>query len=227
MAPRHRVFVDRENKLKECSKCGEIKSYSEFVKDPYKSLGITSNCKVCRRKAGKRYRQENPEKVKASRRPPEHWRQWRKDNPGKNAEYTRRWRKKNREKVNAMARRRRQKSNNHRIKSNLRGRLNDALKRHSATKGRPISKLLGCTIEQFKSHLESRFTDGMSWDNYGRGMDKWHIDHIKPCNTFDLTKEEDQAACFHYTNMQPLWAIDNLKKRKGEKMANKVLVSTP
>lgn len=62
--------------------------------------------------------------------------------------------------------------------------------------------------KQLKKHLEIKFTKGMSWENYG----KWHVDHIKPCAKFDLTKESEQRKCFHYTNLQPLWAIDNFKK---------------
>lgn len=69
-------------------------------------------------------------------------------------------------------------------------------------------ELIGCSIEQLLEHLESQFQDGMTWDNYG----EWHIDHIKPCAMFDFTKEEDQRECFHYTNLQPLWAEDNLRK---------------
>jgi hypothetical protein len=69
-------------------------------------------------------------------------------------------------------------------------------------------KLVGCNIEQLKQHLESQFKLGMSWNNYG----KWHIDHIKPCVSFDLSKSKEQARCFHYTNLQPLWAKENLIK---------------
>jgi desulfoferrodoxin (superoxide reductase-like protein) len=58
--------------------------------------------------------------------------------------------------------------------------------------------------------LEKQFKLGMNWDNYGRSG--WHIDHIKPCASFDLTKKEEQLKCFHYTNLQPLWARENLIK---------------
>lgn len=72
--------------------------------------------------------------------------------------------------------------------------------------------LLGCTIRQLRDHLESQFGPGMTWDNYGlRG---WHIDHKRPCASFDLTDPEQQAACFHFSNLQlqPLWAEENLRK---------------
>lgn len=70
---------------------------------------------------------------------------------------------------------------------------------------------LGCSIQTFKTHLENKFLPGMSWENKGL----WHIDHIRPCASFDLSKEDELKKCFHYTNMQPLWAEDNL--RKGSK----------
>lgn len=71
-----------------------------------------------------------------------------------------------------------------------------------------IASLVGCTHEELKSHLESRFLPGMSWLN----RRKWHIDHIRPCASFDLTDPLQQAECFHYTNLQPLWAADNIAK---------------
>jgi hypothetical protein len=70
--------------------------------------------------------------------------------------------------------------------------------------------LLGTTIEHLKKHFESQFRDGMSWENYG--LTGWHIDHIKPCASFDLTNLEEQKRCFHYTNLQPLWWWENLAK---------------
>jgi len=69
-------------------------------------------------------------------------------------------------------------------------------------------KVLGCSFKQLQTHLEKQFKIGMTWDNYG----EWHIDHIIPCASFDLTDPEQQKKCFHYTNLQPLWAEDNLKK---------------
>lgn len=95
-----------------------------------------------------------------------------------------------------------------RIKKNLRGRIYVALKR--GIKTATTMELLGCTIEEFKVYIELQFKDGMGWHNYTK--DVWHLDHIKPCKLFDLTKKEQQIACFHFSNLQPLWAIDNLVK---------------
>ena len=98
---------------------------------------------------------------------------------------------------------------NYRILGCLRARLRIALKNNS--KFTNTKKLIGCNVEHLKKHLQSKFTKGMSWNNYG--VYGWHIDHIKPCILFDLSKTEQQQECFHYTNLQPLWAEDNLKKR--------------
>lgn len=95
-----------------------------------------------------------------------------------------------------------------RTKKRLRGRIYVALKRGVKSQG--TMELLGCIIEQFKSHFQSLFTEGMNWDKYMKG--EIVIDHIKPCASFDLTMPEQQKECFHYTNMQPLWELDNLKK---------------
>lgn len=69
-------------------------------------------------------------------------------------------------------------------------------------------QLVGCTSEQLRQHLEAQFTDGMSWDNFG----DWEIDHKHPCAKFDLSDPEQQRQCFHYTNLQPLWAEVNRRK---------------
>jgi len=97
---------------------------------------------------------------------------------------------------------------NYRIIHNLRGRLYKAFIRNP--KLDTTINLLSCSIEQLKTHLGKQFTEGMSWNNYGQ----WHIDHIKPCASFDLSKPSEQAKCFNYLNLQPLWAKDNLSKGK-------------
>ena len=95
--------------------------------------------------------------------------------------------------------------------------LRNKLKRHLIKGTNPefsytkaASSLLGCTVEELKTHIENQFEDGMTWENWTR--DGWHLDHIVPCSSFDLTKNEEQEKCFHYTNLQPLWAEDNLSK---------------
>ena len=98
------------------------------------------------------------------------------------------------------------------IKKNLRRRIHHVLK--NGYKSKHTFDLIGCTAEKFKEYIESRFLDGMSWDNYSpKG---WHIDHIVPCYKFNLLLESEQQQCFHYTNQRPLWAKDNLSRKKKQ-----------
>ncbi len=103
----------------------------------------------------------------------------------------------------------------YRIAANLRGRLNQALKRQYK-KGSAVADL-GCTVEEFKQYIESLFQPGMSWDNWGR--DTWHLDHKRPLASFDLSDREQFLQACHYTNYQPLWAVENLAKRWKEDVA--------
>jgi hypothetical protein len=98
------------------------------------------------------------------------------------------------------------------LKQQLSHRIYLALK--NKVKSKRTKDLLGCTIEELWIHLEKSFKPGMTKENYG----KWHVDHVKPCASFDLTKPEEQAKCFHYTNLQALWAKENIfKSDKYEK----------
>jgi hypothetical protein len=93
------------------------------------------------------------------------------------------------------------------LKRRLRSRVNRVLR--GKLKSAPTLKLLGCSLEEFKVHLQSPFTQGMTWTNYGSF---WHIDHIEPCCSFDLSKPADQKRCFHYSNLRPLCATENRRK---------------
>ena len=93
------------------------------------------------------------------------------------------------------------------LKNRLRSRLTSALKSKNAIKQLSAIALIGCSIEDLKKHIESQWLPGMTWENHT--LKGWHIDHIKPCNTFDLTNLEEQKKCFHYTNLRPLWSFDN------------------
>ena len=98
---------------------------------------------------------------------------------------------------------------NFKIGINLFNRIKQAIKGYNKGSKRTIS-LLGCSIVEFRDYFEKKFKPGMSWNNHG--IKGWHIDHIKPIASFDLSKETEQVKCFHYTNLQPLWAEENLKK---------------
>lgn len=108
----------------------------------------------------------------------------------------------------ARERARRERDVGFRLTCSLRTRLNKVVKFEHKTNG--AIALVGCSREELISHIERQFQKGMSWENYGT----WHIDHIRPCSSFDLSDPLQQIACFHYTNLQPLFANDNLVKGK-------------
>lgn len=96
-----------------------------------------------------------------------------------------------------------------RLKNVLASRIRMALIGKGIRKATKTIELVGCSIDYLKNHLESKFDSNMSWDNYGS---YWHIDHIRPCASFDLSDLEQQKICFHYSNLQPLEAKENIRK---------------
>jgi hypothetical protein len=135
--------------------------------------------------------------------------------------------KNNREKINKYIKNKRKINVNFKLSGNLRARLYKALKKNK--KLGHTTRLLGCSIKYFKYYLEQKFKTGMNWNNWGtgeknKGMKEWHIDHIKPCASFDLTKSSEQRKCFNYTNLQPLWAKENYDKRRWEREEDNVEV---
>ena len=111
-----------------------------------------------------------------------------------------------------MQKQKRKQDPQYRIKTNMRVRINKALvnnSKYSTKKSLRTRELLGCSFSELKQYLESKFTKEMTWENYGVF---WCIDHIKPCAIYDFRDIEQQRLCFHYTNLQPLKVIDNLKK---------------
>lgn len=126
------------------------------------------------------------------------------------------YRKSNKEKSNRYFSDRYKNDPIYRLKQGQRNRIGKLLKESNTIKTVKTPELLGCTVAELKVYLERLFLPGMTWENHGRwkvGQPMtWHVDHIRPCAIFDLTDPEQQKTCFHYTNLQPLWAIDNLMK---------------
>ncbi len=118
------------------------------------------------------------------------------------------WAKNNKERRKEIVKRYHKNNPTAKIAYQLRSRMYNVLKEN--IKSAPFIDLVGLPIEHLITYLESKFQEGMNWNNYG--VHGWHIDHIKPCSSFDLTDPEQQRHCFHYTNLQPLWAKDNRKK---------------
>lgn len=102
---------------------------------------------------------------------------------------------------------------NHKIRMNLRRSIRRVIK--EGRESQRSKELLGCETVKVRVYLEQRFDTNMSWDNYGKGENCWNIDHIVPCTAFDLKNPEEQKKCFNYTNLQPMWHVENI--RKGNK----------
>lgn len=128
-----------------------------------------------------------------------------------------RWRANNIERARKTEResskRRRLTNVQYRFSQNLRRNVREILETHNDKNSNLVRKIIGCSSAQLIAHIESLFKPGMSWDNHSRTG--WHIDHKTPCSKFDLTKPEERMACAHWSNLQPLWAAENINKDKA------------
>ena len=149
------------------------------------------------------YQQNNKEKIAAYNR------EYRQKNKEEIAAYFREYRQENKEKVAAYFRQRRRLDPEFNLLCRLRKRMYKAVKAAGLDKKCASSiELLGISPQGLKEWLEAQFTDGMTWEN----RSDWHVDHIIPCDAFDLTVDQNQRICFWYKNLQPLWDKDNLQK---------------
>ena len=137
----------------------------------------------------------------------EYQRKFRLKNIDRVRENKKRWNRENLEKYRAM-RKRELKNPNTKIALYLRNRMRLAVLNQRTMKWGNLQEVLGISIPSLRKYIASKFKWNMSWKNYGH----WHIDHIKPLSLFDLSNEKQQRSAFHYTNLQPLWAKENLRK---------------
>jgi len=133
-------------------------------------------------------------------------RQWQIRNHDRNLQNQKNWRKNNKHKWRTICNRHIKKHVSYRLSARIRSRISTVLR--GTPKNGPLTTLLGCSIPDLRRHLENLFLPGMNWNNYGQ----WHVDHVRPCAKFNLTKPIEQRACFHFTNLQPLWAKENISK---------------
>ena len=224
-------------KTKICSKCKKEKDVCEFGLQSSNKDNLKSSCKECRKIEGKIYRKLNSEKRK------ETIKNWYNKNPNYNKEYyssnfveinkknkewyylniekhkenSKKWDELNKEKIKEYRNNRikiiRKTDPIQNLKFNVRTRVYNILKTKNITKQNKTFDIIGCSPEFLKEHIEKQFKDGMTCDNYGKNS--WHVDHIIPLSS-GKNEKEIYKLC-HYTNLQPLWAEDNLKK------SNKIL----
>lgn len=154
-------------------------------------------------KCGKAWAAENGEKVRAYQA------DYRKRNYARLKEYQKEYYMKHRQRRIRQQLIREKADPNRRMAATLRKQLNRWVKKSS---GRHSTReLLGCSFTEFRAWIESKFKRGMNWDNYGR---VWHIDHVMPCSAFDLTRPEQVKVCFHFANLRPMGARENLSKNR-------------
>ena len=198
----HSNIYNKWNAMKTCAKCKQEKEITQFTPDKSLKSGYRSYCKECQRiktkengrkryKNGKRkeYNKQNAETI--------------------SIKYSE-WRVKNKISISEKAKLRYQNDLEYKLLHILRVRIQKAVRLNC--KKTSSKDLLGCSIEFYKKYLESKFNQEMTWDNYGRKKGCWSIDHIIPCSSFNLFDLEQLKQCFHYTNTQPMWWLDNLKK---------------
>lgn len=225
------ILVPKRSK---CRRCGKLKLAKEFYRHSTRKNGLTIFCRECfkfiRRESylkhrekrlieRKRYAKQNKAKIAAAKKLyylshrdaiRSYKKLWRQKNAIRLREGARQYRQSHRAQRRLYEINRLKTDLNYRLQYNLRSRLHCALRLQNSKKSDLTMKLIGCSINELKRYLQSKFLRGMTWNNYGKNG--WCIDHIVPCAFFDLSKAENQKKCFHYSNLQPMWAIDNMYK---------------
>lgn len=179
---KNRIRYDVSVIEKKCRICQHVKSSTEFSKHAFYKDGLKSECKACVRE----YNEKHKDYINK-----------------RNLEYfhtkgkiSQRINRKNRRKTDPL----------YKLVGIIRSRTRSAFKSKGFKKNTKTQIMLGCDWNTSKEHLEKQFTEGMSWDNHG----EWHVDHIVPLSSAKTAEELSKLA--HYTNLQPLWAKDNLSK---------------
>lgn len=220
-------MLDHTATTRICCLCHQDKPIEAFYWRDKKRNKRRGHCRKCQdkktvswgrrnkkhlRETNRKWRHANPDKIKEydakARSKPEYRegvRRRYRQNPERGREHTRRYRLRHKMTIQE------------RLRIRLSNQINKGLRRHGIPKkSNPTLALVGCGVQEFMKHLESLWLSGMSWDNWGTyrvdGPMTWHIDHKRPCSSFDLTDPAQQRECFHYTNTQPLWALDNMTK---------------
>jgi excinuclease UvrABC ATPase subunit len=212
--------------MKTCSKCKNLKSIKNFYKGKLYKDGYRSICKQCvkeyeeenkevKKEYLKNYKELHKENLKIKNK------KYREENCDKitkwkesNKDYFKQYRQNNKVNIRNYFKARLDNEPIFRFKNNVRRLILHSFKRGKKTfkKVDRTEIILGCKIEEFINYISLKFTEGMTLENHG----EWHIDHIIPLASANT--EEDILKLNHYTNLQPLWAKDNLSK--GSKILN-------
>ena len=195
-------------KLAQCKNCDKANQHNRYIKNREDRIKKSKDYKIQNKEHNKiidkqRYSRQRETKLA-----------YQKEQRLNKPEYMKNYRinkkKRIRQVTNAWKKHKLKTDLNFKLKQNIKTRIISVLK--GTSKSENTAKLLGCSIDKFIMYLEAQFwkDERIDWITYGpRG---WHLDHIRPCASFDLTDPEQQKICFHYTNMQPLWWKDNIAK---------------
>ncbi len=196
--------------MKVCTKCKISKDLIEFGKNSHSKDKLSYYCKLCRNTANKLWLSQGNNRQLASKLSAE----WYFKTKEKRKQQIRKYLRKPETKIRRnLYMKKLRKNPIFRMHASISSHMNESLRCAYRNKDRRSwETLVGYTKEDLKIHLESLFKDGMSWDNYG----KWHIDHIRPVASFNITSAEceDFKKCWALENLQPLWAEENFKKNK-------------
>lgn len=225
--------------MKICTKCKVPKELSGFGKDRTNTTGYDSKCKLCKKEyyesnkeyANKRqseyYQKNKEERLNYGKKfyqnnkdyfqnynleRKEEQQEYFKDRYKNNYDYYKKYNDVNKENKNKQDRERYKIDINYKLRKILRSTLYRLVTKTNKNKSNSALVLLGCSLDEFRLHIEQQFLPEMNWNNY---KEVWEIDHIQQCATFDLSKHEEQAKCFHYTNMRPLFVTTQIAESFG------------
>jgi len=195
--------------FKKCSKCQITLEVFNFYKHKSNKDGLSGKCKQCTSTHNKKNKSKRYNNYLNFLKQNKNYRQeYKAKKPQEHAKYYKKYKELNKQTLAKKAKDYKNNNLHRKISLALRNRLFSALKNNQKI-GSAVQDL-GCSVNEFKTYLESLFQPGMTWDNWSK--DGWHIDHIKPLSSFDLTDRNELLEACHYTNLQPLWAKDNLRK---------------
>lgn len=199
---RKKIKEQIEEGYKRCTKCDVIRPISMFNSDSTKSDSLYSSCNVCRKKRSKEYHSDYSEKLKPKRK---------------------KYREENSEVLQANYKDRMQSDPRFRLLHNLRSRINSTFKHQSAKRTFSYSDMWGCSSSDLCDHIETTFSEDISWENYGT---YWTVDHLLPCDAFDHTNTDAQLICHNWRNLRAMESRSNVSKgNKWEEGSKDILLT--
>jgi hypothetical protein len=206
--------------MKKCGLCRIEKELEDFYREPNGAQGVRGRCKACDSKRNKKYRAEHAERLK------EYDRGKYENRRGYYLLHSKNYYAANAEQISQKLRVWRQSPDGrafkklyrqselakpkYRFHQRVRLGIYNAFRRHRISKRYPTFPLLGYSKQELFRHMERQFLAGMNWENYGS---KWHIDHIRPLSSFDLSDEKQIIQAYALHNLRPLWAFENISKK--------------